>query len=370
LRIGFIGAGYIARVQMRVLQRLQRDVELVAVADCSPDACASFATEHSPGLLRPSSASILEDPSIDVVHICTPNHLHFEQTLSALAHGKHVFSEKPLAVSLDQAAQLVEAAHGAGTHCGVNFCYRYYPVVQEAAERVRQGALGSLLAFTGSYFQDHLLGASDYNWRLDPSQSGPSSVIADLGCHWFHLLEFVTQQRITAVHAQCMTHHKQRHNGSKTVDCPLEDVGALLIRLEGGAVGTFCTSQMAAGRKCAIDLQIYGSESSLTWNHEQPSQLWTGNRRGANQLFWESPVLQSPVTRPFAQLPSGHPMGYHDAMYNLFRCYYDAILGRPAWAPYPTFAEGMRQVAIVEAAVNSSQQNAWADVNTPVCVHH
>ncbi len=155
-----------------------------------------------------------------------------------------------------------------------------------------------------------------------------------------------------------------RYEQGEARDCPLEDVAAMLLRLENGAIGTFTTSQMAAGRKCAIDLQIYGTEAGLTWNHEQPSQLWWGQRHAANQLQWESPVQQNQLSAGFAQLPSGHPMGYHDAMHNLFRCYYDAIVGRTPIGLYPSFEEGLRQVAIVEAAVASAAQGAWVNVET------
>ncbi len=152
---------------------------------------------------------------------------------------------------------------------------------------------------------------------------------------------------------------------AECVDVPVEvdDYGSVLVRFENGAAGSFMASQLCAGRKCTIDLQVYGSEASLAWNHEHPAELWMGYRDRANAVMIESPQLQQAGTARYARLPSGHPMGYYDAVYNLFADFYSAIeydvRGEPYDLPLPTFEDGRHEMALVEAILQSHVTRSW-----------
>jgi len=325
---------------------------------------------------------VVADPNVDVIHNCTPNNLHFEINKQAIGSGKEVFSEKPLAQSSAESGELVALAEKHSSVTGINFCYRYYPVVQEAAERVARGDIGAVYNVIGSYLQDWLLYETDYSWRLDPSMAGGSNIMGDLGSHWCDLAQFVSGLSIAEVFADLRTTLPKRKRPKSTetltfaaasdveyedVDMTLDEYASVLIRFQNGARGTFTTSQLAAGRKCNIDLQVYGAKGSVAWNHERSAELWTGSRDGANGVFFESPILQTEDTRKYAKLPSGHPMGYKDAMGNLFQDFYDAVAAKKAGKTpefrYPTFATGHIEMLVLAAALRSAKSGSWEKVN-------
>ncbi|MHB9035744.1 MAG: Gfo/Idh/MocA family protein, partial [Armatimonadota bacterium] len=321
--------------------------------------------------------------NIDVVHNCTPNNLHFELNKIAIEAGKHVFSEKPLSLTSTQSAELVALAEKHGAVTGINFCYRYYPVVQEAAARVANGDIGGVYSVMGSFLQDWLLYETDYSWRLDPAMAGASNIIGDLGSHWCDLAQFITGHKITEVMAELRTvlPVRKRPKSGETltfaaasdieyedVDVTMDEYGAMLLRFDNGATGTFTTSQLAAGRKAEIAIEVYGSDGSLAWAHGKSTELWLGHRNEANQIFIESPILQSEGTRRYARLPSGHPMGYMDAVLNLFSDFYGAVdmkrEGKEPDARLPDFAAGHKEMKVLEAAIASMKSGAWAKVES------
>ncbi|MBB64800.1 MAG: dehydrogenase [Waddliaceae bacterium] len=367
LGIGVIGAGYISEVHLRQILRLYPQAKLIAL--CDTDSLRAKELGHAFGIeqVTDSYREVIENPNVDVIHNCTPNHLHYSINKEALQAGKHLLSEKPLATTWEEASELTALAKELGLEAGVNFCYRYYPVVQEAAAKSRRGDLGEVRMLTGSYFQDHLSREDDYNWRLNPDLSGPSAMMADLGSHWLDLVEFVGNHRIVEVFADFHTAFPVRKQGTQSVSCPLEDIATLLLRLDNGARGSFITSQMAVGKRCTIDLQIYGSEQSIAWNHERSAELWIGHRDQANQTLIESPLLQSEESRRYAVLPSGHVMGYHDAMFNLFQDFYHAVQRNRDVAyvgeGYPTFNDATKQLSILESIIRSAQTGHWITVN-------
>jgi predicted dehydrogenase len=138
------------------------------------------------------------------------------------------------------------------------------------------------------------------------------------------------------------------------------------MRLDNGARGNFTTCQVAAGRKVDIELQIFGSNESYAWSHVHPNALWIGHRDRGNEVFYESSQLQAEGTRKYAALPTGHPMGYHDAIYNLFRDYYGALAakreGRPYEARFPDFETGHEEMCVIDAAVESNKLGRWVKV--------
>lgn len=379
IKVGLIGTGYIGMVHLDMLRRLG-GVEVVAVADTNKELARAAAAKFGVPRVYLDADALIADDAIEVVHDCAPNNVHFDINAESIRVGKDVLSEKPLALDPSESAKLVDLAAKHGALTGINFCYRYYPVVQEAAARARRGDLGEVRAFVGHFLQDWLFYETDYSWRLDPAVAGRANVVADLGSHWCDLVQFVTGQKIVEVMAElhtCLPKRFKPKGGvlsfgagrsgeSEEVAIALDDYAALFLKLSNGARGNFTTCQAAAGRKVDIELQVFGSKESYAWSHVHPNALWIGRRDKANEVFYESSVQQVEGTRKYAALPTGHPMGYHDAVFNLFRDYYEAAAAKRAGRPYevtfPDFRTGHEMMRVIEAAVESDRTGGWVKV--------
>ncbi|MEI6150643.1 MAG: Gfo/Idh/MocA family oxidoreductase, partial [bacterium] len=362
---------------IEALRRLE-GVRVQAVCDVNLELARQVARRYDIPVATDQAAAILEDRDIAVIHNCTPNRFHYPISRQALERGKHVLSEKPLSMSLAEAAELVALAERNGLVNGVNFCYRYYPVVQEMALRVRRGELGAVRMISGSYYQDWLSRHTDYSWRLERAESGESNITADLGSHWFDLIQFATGLRVTEVmgdfsrmiprrlkpRKQALAFAQAAESATEEVDVELEDYSAVLFRMSNGAAGSFSTCQTCIGRKSDTEFQIYGSECSMAWNHKHSTELWIGHREKANEILIESPSLLDKSTARYASLPGGHPLGYHDAELNLFRDFYNAVKGDAATAPVsrPTFQTGLDEMKILAAIVESNKTRSWQHV--------
>ena len=379
IKVGLIGAGYIGTVHLEMLRRFA-SIDIVAVADTDKKSADEIAKKYNIQRVFYNSHELINNNEVEIVHNCTPNHLHFEINSAAIKAGKEVLSEKPLALTSTETSELVKLAEKYNTVHGVNFCYRYYPVLQEAAERVRNGSLGDVRLVLGHFLQDWLSFETDYSWRLDSKIAGASNTMADLGSHWCDLVQFVTGLKITEILAEFQTIlpiRKKPTSGSlsfgatqnaevEDVKIPVEDYATIFIRLENGAKGNFSTCQLAIGKKVDIDLQVYGSNESYSWNHVHPNSITVGHRDKANEIFYESPLLQTENTRKYASLPSGHPIGYHDTIYNFFMDFYEAVAakrnGKKIQTNFPDFYAGHSEMKIIEAAVKSARSGKWIKV--------
>jgi predicted dehydrogenase len=379
INVAVIGTGYIGPVHVDALRRIN-GVNVSGVTDANRDLARRTADRYNLERVYDDWTQIVEDPQVDVVHVCSPNRVHYVMNKAAIERGKHVLSEKPLAMTLGEAEELTALAEERGVVTGVDFCYRYYPVVAEMALRVRRGDAGTVRLATGSWLQDWLASPADWSWRLERAESGDSNTAADLGSHWFDLVQFTTGLTVTEVMADFATLIPRRRKPARQVlafeavsDVPAEDVpveledyAAVLFRLSNGAPGSFTTCQAAIGRRSDTEFQIYGSKCSLAWNHRRPAELWIGWRDRPNETLIESPVLQHPASAIYTSLPSGHPMGYHDAVLNLFKDFYDAVKSRGKephrTLPRPTFRTGWEEMRILQAVVESSQARTWMKV--------
>jgi predicted dehydrogenase len=379
VNVAVIGTGYIGPVHIEALRRIS-GIAVKGVADANLDLARKTAARYNIEKVYRDYEEVLADPSIHVIHTCAPNSLHYPMNKRAIEKGKHILSEKPLAMTLEQARELTELAEKSRIVTGINFCYRYYPVVLEMAWRVRRGDAGQVRMATGTWFQDWLSRDTDYTWRLSRQESGDSNISADLGSHWFDLVQFATGLHVAEVMAdfatlipvrkkptrQVVAFEKVTEAPFEEVRIELEDYSAILFRLDNGAPGSFTTSQAAIGRKSDTEFQIYGSKLSYAWNHKKSNELWIGHRDEPNETLIESPVLQSPETSAYASLPTGHPLGYHDAMLNLMQDFYDVVKAggkepaRPL--PRPTFRTGYEEMRILKAVVESSRKRAWSAV--------
>ena len=320
----------------------------------------------------------LANPSIQAVHICTPNSAHFPAAKAALEAGKHVLCEKPLAVSAEEAQELVEIAQSKKLRNCTCHNLRYYPMVQQMRRMREAGDLGDVLVVQGTYSQDWLLFDTDWNWRIEPGEGGPSRVMADIGSHWCDMAEHITGLRITRLCSDLQTFHKTRKRPKGAVETfagktltpdeydvvPIstEDFGAVLIRMGERTRGAFTASQVSAGRKNGLSIEVYGSKSSVAWNQERPDELWIGNRNTNNQIIIKDPSLLKDGARSYADLPGGHSEGYDDTFKQVFRRFYQSIEHPSAQPEYPTFADGLRQLQILETELNSHRLHAWVEI--------
>lgn len=343
-RAAIVGTGFIAAVHAAALREL--DVEVVAVCGRTRERAEAFGRGRAYGDLR----ELLESEQVDAVHICTPNDVHAEQALVALEHGVHVMCEKPLAVSTQQSDRLVGAAADRGLIGATCYHVRGYPLVEHMRAEAAAGALGRITFVHGRYLCDDLLYPAS-GWRTDPARSGPSYVVGDLGTHWLDVAEHVTGLRI----AEVLADFRSFAGG------PLEDYAALLMRFEGGASGSLVLSAGAAGRKNQLLLECEGTKAGFTWDQEDPNSLLVRPADGPVQRVVRDPATNSPSARPLSRFPAGHAEGYGDAFRNLFANFYRAITGE-LHEPFPTFADGHRGVALVEAAVASAHSRSWMPV--------
>src|SRR5580692_7524396 len=312
LKTAVFGTGFMGRVHTEGIRRLG-NVEVAGIAARTTEQARRFADELSIERATGDYREFLSDPMIDAVHICTPNSLHFPMAMAALEAGKHVLCEKPLASSVAEAREMVRLAKARNLANCTFHNLRYYPQVQNMRRICEVGELGDIQIVQGTYSQDWLLYDTDWNWRVE---TGPSRAFADIGTHWWDMLEHVTGLRISALCADLQTFHKTRRKPGGQEKCPeetavaTEDFGCMIFRLGDNARGAMSVSQVSAGCKNRLAIEVYGTKSSLAWNGEQPDRLWIGQRDVPNQVVVKDPALLRERARGFADLPGGHSEGY------------------------------------------------------------
>jgi predicted dehydrogenase len=323
---------------------------------------------------------LLRQEDISSIHICTPNFLHYSQAKAALEAGKHVVCEKPLAKDLKEAEELVALAARTGLVNAVHFNLRYYPLARQMKTMREKGELGEVYSVIGSYLQDWLFYETDYNWRLEPDKSGDSRAIADIGSHLMDILEYITGLKTVAVMADFNTIHKTRKKPLKPVetysgkmlqpedyaDVPIntEDHANVLLRFSNGNRGVITVSQVSAGRKNQMKLEIAGSKKTFAWNSEAPNEMWIGNRDGYNENLMRDPALVHAEARSVISFPGGHNEGFPDTSKQMFKEVYAAVAAgkQPSTPAYPTFADGYRELLICERILESNRKQGWVEV--------
>lgn len=374
LRAGVIGTGFIGPVHVEALRRL--GVQVQALCDV-PERVQAAAKQLGIPLAFGDYRELVASPEVDVVHIAAPNRFHCEMALATLRAGKHCVCEKPLAMNTRETARIVALARKQGSVFAVNYNIRFYPAVLQLRQMVDAGELGQIIHVNGSYFQDWLFKATDYNWRLLPSEGGPLRAVADIGTHWMDTASFILGARITSVFADLSTWHKTRQRplgevqtfsrataGVKyaTYKVATEDFANVLLQFSNGARGNLAVSQVAAGRKNCLRLEIYGSKKSASWCSEEPEYLWFGNRDGANQVAVRA-TPEFAGAAGFMDYPPGHVEGFPDTFKMLFRAIYSHIAKTDKGEPlFATAADGHQEVAVCEAVLRSNRLGKWVQV--------
>ena len=381
VKVGIIGTGFIGPTHIEAIRRLGF-VDVIALAESNQEAAEKKAAELGIPKAYGDYRDMLKDDEVQVVHNCTPNHLHFAINKEIILAGKHVLSEKPLAMSSKESAELLELAQQHGVVHGVNFNYRQFPVLKQLETMVQNGELGKINLVHGGYLQDWLLFDTDYNWRLAPEVGGKSRAVADIGSHWCDTVQYVTGKRIVEVFADLATVVPVRKKptaaaatfgGAKAEDGMYEDVAihtedyaSVLVRFEDGSRGVFTVSQVSAGRKNRLSFELNGSKSSVFWNQEEPEKLWIGHRDKANEVLMADPSLFAPEARGVIHHPGGHNEGWLDALKNMMKNFYTFIREgknlQTDKATFATFEDGHISMCITDAILESHEQQKWVKV--------
>jgi predicted dehydrogenase len=379
--MGLVGPGFVGAHHIDAVRRLGF-VDVVAIAASTEASARRKADALGVPRAYSSYEALAADPDVQVVHNTTPNYLHVPVILTALAHKKHVISDKPLATSAGDARQLLDAANAAGVVHAVTFNYRGNPLVQQAREMIAGGELGPLHFIHGAYLQDWLLEATDFSWRLEPEKGGESSAVADIGSHWCDLVQHVAGSRIVEVLADLTTVIDTRLKPAASIEAfasgvegtresvaiHSEDLATILVRFEGGAKGCVSVGQVCAGHKNGLWFEMNGRRASLRWLQERQNELWIGRRDTANSTLLKDPSLLAPQARGYAHLPGGHQEGWADAFCNVLRDIYGFIAARqPPADPKPpafaTFEDGYHSACVVDAILESHRRGAvWTRV--------
>lgn len=353
--VGIVGGGFMGEVHSRAARAAGAAIAGVSSSTHSSAEKAAHRL-HIP-VAYESVREMLEDPALDLVHICSPNSSHASIATAALEAGKHVICEKPLATTPEQAESLLHLAAVTGKVAAVPFVYRFHPLVREARSYIRKGSLGTVITVQGSYLQDWLVSTTDDNWRVNDEVGGPSRAFADIGSHLCDLVEFVTGERITDLCAQTRTiFDKRTHNTAITT----EDVAAVMFRTISGLLGTLMVSQVAPGRKNKLSFEINGTTQSVFFDQEQPESLWVGAKT-ASRVVVRSPEDNCPDAARLSRVPAGHPQGYQDAFNSFVADTYAAITGETPEG-LPTFADGVRSARITAAVLESAHRGLWVSV--------
>jgi predicted dehydrogenase len=376
--VGVAGTGFIGPAHVEALRR--NGITVLGLAENTREKAEQKAAEMGIPRIYGSLDEMLKDDDIQVVHLATPNYLHYPHAKAALLAGKHVICEKPLAMNTRESAELVALAKETGKVNAVNFNIRMYPLVQQARSMVQSGELGDLFILQGSYLQDWLLFPTDWNWRLEPELGGTLRAVGDIGSHWLDLITFITGLRVVEVLADFKTMHPIRKKPAKPVetytgkilqpedyvDQPIftEDYATILLHFENDVRGVLTVGQVCSGRKNRLYFEINASKSSLAWDSERPNELWVGHRTQPNQIIMKDPALLSPEARAVTSYPGGHNEGFPDTFKQLYNKVYNYILeGDYTKAPdFPTFADGHYEMQLCEAIERSAKEKVWTKV--------
>jgi len=377
LKTAIVGTGFMGKVHAEGIRRLG-NVDIVAVAASSDAKAKEFADALGIPHATGDYPSLLTDASLDAVHILTPNALHYPMVKAALQAGKNVLCEKPFTMTSAEAKELLDLAESKKlVHC-IEHNLRYYPVVQQIRQMREAGDLGEILIVQGTYSQDWLLYDTDWNWRLDSKENGALRAMGDIGSHWMDMIQHLTGLKISSVCADLQIFHKTRKRPKGSVETfsgktlspdqytevsvDTDDFGAVLLRLGERARGVFTVSQMSAGCKNRFSFEIFGTKSGAAWNQERPDELWIGHRNSPNQILVKDPSLLYPKAAAFADLPGGHSEGYDDTHKQTFKHFYARVADPSAPVEYPTFADGLLGMQLLEKVHQSAKKQAWVEV--------
>ena len=379
IKAGIIGTGFISEAHIEAVRRIGF-ADICAVAGSSLEKAKKMAEKHCIPKFYGDYTELLNDPDIEVVHNCTPNHIHFEVSKAIILSGKHILSEKPLTLNAEESEKLLHLVHGKNLIHGVNFNYRHYPMVQQIKALVESGELGDLHFAHGSYLQDWLLYENDYNWRMEPHIGGELRAIGDIGSHWIDLIQYISSQKVIEVFADSTIVHpvrkkpteaKETFESSNSRDyeqkeVTTEDFATVLLRFSDGMKATLNVSQVSAGKKNELSFEVNGRKSSASWNQEEAHKIWRGYRDKANEVMLADPSLLTGKAREYIHYPGGHNEAWPDGMKNMMIQFYHAVRNETDLEKEPvsfsTFYEAHQMMQVLDAVNKSIKRQSWVTV--------
>ncbi len=381
LKVGIVGLGFVGILHIDAIRRIPY-AEIVAVADKNMEQTKRIAEEYGIPQYYDNVDDLINESRPDVIHNCTPNYLHKEINIKVIQNEIHLFSEKPLTRTAQEAADVLSALREhPDVVTGVNHCYRMNPMVQEMYTMIQSGEIGVPRIVHGAYIQDYLSEETDYSWRIDPEISGASRAIADIGIHIMDTIQFVLDSRITDVCAdlytalpirkkpkgQVATFSKNANTEYEDIEIKTEDYGAVMFRTDKGLHGVYCVSEISPGHGCGLEFEVDGSKASVEWNQEHPNQLWVGYRERGILSIDRDPITLSDRAKGYTKLAKGHPEGWNDTEVNSIRKFYDYILKdketRTEKPEFATFEEAFYLMKVVEAILESNKTGSWVHIS-------
>ncbi len=376
LNAAIVGLGFVGRAHLDGVRRL--GIPVHGILGSTPERTKEAAEALRLSRAYSSLDELAADPTVQVVHLCTPNYLHFQQASQLLRAGKHVLCEKPLTMDSRESATLVSLAKEVNLVGGVAYNLRYYPLCQEARALIKKGAVGQVRLVHGSFLQDWLLFPTDWNWRLESKLGGDLRAVSDIGTHWLDLMMWMTGSKVSELCADLATvmptrlrprgrvesFQKAQSSETEEVLISTDDYASVLLRFENDAHGVMTVSQVSPGRKARLWFEIDGSKGSLAFDSESPNELWIGRRDRACELLPKDPGLLTPEARGYAAYPGGHAEGYPDTFVQLFKDFYEYIAAGDFRAPrtFPTFETGHHELILCEAIAESAQKKGWVSL--------
>ena len=365
LRIGLIGTGFMGKAHVFGFTSAPRlfdlpyDLELHTVADITPAAAEEAARRLGFAHSTANWRDIVTNPEIDLVSITAPNALHKEMALAAIAAGKHVYCEKPLAPLASDALEMTLAAEAKGVKTQVGFNYLCNPMLGLARQMIVAGELGEIRGYRGLHAEDYMADVNGpFTFRHDPAGGG---ALADIGSHALATAEYLCGP-ITRVMGDCVTMIAERPDGKggrKKVE--VDDLGRAFLRFEGGATGSIEGNWIATGRKMQHDFEVYGTKGALAFSQEHFNVLNFFSTADAKGRQGFRRIEASPDHAPYGLfcVAAGHQIGFNDLKSIEVAGYINAIAG--AVEPF-NFRKGLRIQTLIETIQGSSRAQTWADV--------
>lgn len=370
LKFGLIGTGFMGKAHAIALRSVGTTFPAISaprlecLVDTNLETAESLADAWGFARASDSWQSVCEDPDIGVIDICTPNHLHKEMALAAIAAGKHVYCEKPLALTAADAGLIARAAESAGVHTSMGFNYICNPLLELAREIITNGEIGEVFSFRGSYLEDYMASPeTPFSWRCLRSQGG-SGALADLGTHLISMAEFLLGP-IQTVFGTLNTIHTHRPEPVSGVlqEVENEDIAQVLMTFDRGCPGTMEISRIATGKKCGLCFEISGTKGSLVFDQERMNEIRLYSTADDAGRCGYRTILAGPDHADYAAFcpAPGHGLGINDLKVIEVRNFLKGIAG--GTHVYSDFTNGYRVQALVDAIENSHENKQWVDVS-------
>ena len=375
LKAAIVGFGFIGKQHYEAIRRLP-NTEVVAIIDYKQERAQKNQEQYGIKNSYSSLEDCFKNEEIDVLHICTPNSLHYPMAKEAIIHGVHIFCEKPLSLTSTESFELVELAKKYNVKHGVNLNYRSNAMVREMRSRLINQEIGDLLMVQANYVQDWLMFDDDYDWHFEPEKVGPSRTIADIGSHVFDTVQFVTNQKIRRVYAKLIRVYETRKKresfgetfaqtyGDKFEEVKIEneDGAMIMAQLDSGQYVNIHLSQVTGGYKNAFKVVVSGSKNSLTWDQERSDRLIIGKRNEGNEEIYADAKYLNEDVRGFISLPNGHAVGWADALKNSVHEFYKTLNETGSSDSIVDFNDGHYLMKIVEACLESDKTQLWVEI--------